>query len=154
MNGFLMKIKDITKRFNDNSRKVRKKLVFHWTGGSTAEGAIEWLDKRLNGKGSVGYNYIIDDKTIYLLAHPSTRWMYNTGRGTTFDSDTISVSFVGSKDGDITHDKLVLAKELVDELRRTFDIYAIHHHAELSNKKQDFPSDTWRRIKRYLKTDE
>ena len=75
-----MNITDITDRFRDNAQKVSKKVIWHWTASNTAKSAIDWLDQRADGKGSVGYNYIIDKNgDVYMLGNPKNTWFHNTG---------------------------------------------------------------------------
>ena len=140
-----MKIIDISDKFNDNSIRIKKKIVFHWTGGSTAKGAIDWLNKRSGGKGSVGYNYIIDkDGSIYMLADPRTRWMHNTGLGTKYDEDTIPIALASKDENDRFTDRQVMAsKSLVEKLDKWFWITETTHHAALNSKKVDFPEYIW-----------
>lgn len=58
-------------KFDKNHFKVftqKKQLVFHHTGGSTADGAINWWKIRLDGKGSVSAPIVIEpDGTAILL---------------------------------------------------------------------------------------
>jgi len=148
-----MKIIDITDKFNDNSCKIKKKIVFHWTGGSTAKGAINWLNERNEGHGSVGYNYIIDKSgDIYMLANPKVRWMHNTGTGTINDKNIVSISLVAKDEHDkITEAQIKSSKSLVKKLNDLFWITEITHHAALNSQKQDFPEYIWRELEQRIK---
>ena len=145
-NDYTYKIIDITEKFNDNSISNKREIVgvFHWTGGHRANGAIDWLNKRRDGKGSVGYNYIIDrDGLVYMLAKPGSRWMHNTGLGTHFDENTISISFAALDENDsFTEDQIESGKMLIKELHKMFDVKWTHH-AKLNSHKQDFPEWFW-----------
>jgi N-acetyl-anhydromuramyl-L-alanine amidase AmpD len=148
-NNYIYNVIDITKRFNDNSISNKKEIigVFHWTGGHDAEGAIEWLDERKGGVGSVGYNYIIDrNGLIYMLAKPGSRWMHNTGLGTHFDESTISIAFAALDENDtFTDEQIESAKILIEDLQEMFDIKWTHH-AKLNSHKRDFPDWFWNKL--------
>ena len=145
-----MKMIDISGRFADNAicEKEHRIGVFHWTGGPTAEGAIEWLDKRKGGKGSVGYNYVIDrDGTVFILADPRTSWMHNSGLGTAYDRHTVSISFAAKNAAHgITEEQTRAAHSLVVLLESWFDI-SWTHHAAINSHKQDFPAEMWEELK-------
>lgn len=147
-----MNIIDITNQFEDNSQKVQKKIVFHWTGGSTAQGTIDWLDQRKNGKGSVGYNYIVcKNGEIYMLGNPSYRWFHNTGIGSDFDKETISISLVsrGKKDK-FTDEQIQAVRHLLPILKNLYRIVDITHHAALNKNKYDFPEYVWKDFKKKI----
>lgn len=147
-----MNIIDITRRFEDNSlnSKVDKTIVYHWTGGLTAASAINWLDQRKGGKGSVGYNYIIGkDGRIFMLANPHTRFMHNTGKGTNFDKRTISISLASNGENDPFTDKQIKAcRDLRKHLQERFSIIREYCHRELNKKKPDFPDYIWEDFKK------
>ena len=147
-----MRLFDRTYQFMDNAiaEKQKKTVVFHWTGSKLAESAINWLNNRLDGKGSVGYNYIIaENGDIFMLANPCSRWMHNTGLGTNFDKQTISIAFAAINADGINKKQLKAAKELVVHLRHDFEC-TYTHHAALNDKKPDFPKDFWEKVKNYL----
>lgn len=147
-----MRIKDITEYFKDNAIKHKRTVVFHWTATETAKEAVEWLKTRLNGKGTVGYNYIIEKSgDILMLANPCNAWMHNSARGTDFDKNTISISFVNIGDGKFTKDQFVAATELINNLEKQFDITEITNHHILYSPKPDFPDDIWEKLKIKLK---
>ncbi len=143
---------DKTEMFSDNSRKVQKIIVLHWTGSNTAKSAINWLNERKNGKGSVGYNYIIDrNGDMYILGDPGERWFHNTGIGTHFDKDTISIAFVSMGTEPVfTPEQIKTLKDWIEQLRADFDITQIRHHASLNLKKPDFPDHVWEGLKEAL----
>ena len=145
--GFKMMITNITQRFLDNAlnNKANRIIVFHWTGSHTAKSAIDWLDQRNEGNGSVGYNFIIDkDGVVYMLADPLTHWMHNTGLGTNFDEKTISISLASFGMSDPFTDKQIeSSKGLVQFLEKRFNIIKTTHHAHLNKNKQDFPKELW-----------
>lgn len=149
-----MKIVDKTKMFLDNAQRrtaPNYTLVVHWTGGSTASGAIEHLNKRAGGEGSVGYNAIIDkDGTVYLLADPRTHWMHNTGKGTSFDRKTISVSFVALPKDKITVEQIRSFRKYKMELEEWCNISVVNCHKELNPNKPDFPAAQWEELYKEL----
>ena len=147
-----MNIIDITNQFKDNSQKVQKKIIFHWTASSTAKSAIDWLDQRANGEGSVGYNYIIDkDGSIYMLGNPEQRWFHNTGLGISFDKDTISISLVSRGKKDLFTDKQIAnVRHLISILKNLYRIVEINHHAALNKNKPDFPEYIWKEFKKQV----
>ncbi|MDY0174364.1 MAG: peptidoglycan recognition family protein [Bacteroidales bacterium] len=144
-----MKIIDITGRFLDNSLRRNSiedlRIVFHWTASSTAKSAIDWLDTRLGGKGTVGYNYIIDrDGTIYVLADPGERWMHNSGLGANYDQNTISISLVMKDETDpVSQNQEYASRQLLLDLNSKFEIKEITHHAHINRNKRDFPEKLW-----------
>jgi hypothetical protein len=149
-----MKVIDITSRFMDNAiaEKEHRNAVWHWTGGGTAQGAIDWLDKRLEGKGSVGYNYIIGrDGNVYMLADPRTHYMHNTGSHSTIPSKgTVSISFAcRNAEHGITEAQIAAARDLVKQLNDWF-VLKHYHHAQVNSTKIDFPSDMWESLKKQI----
>ena len=146
-----MNIIDITDRFKDNAHKVSKKVIWHWTGGNTASGAIKWLDDREDvdgdgiGDGTIAYNYIIDKNgDVYMLGNPKNTWFHNTGLGSEYDKDTISISLVcrGKKDS-FTEAQIESSKRLYSVLKCLYQIEINTHHASINLHKQDFPDKTW-----------
>ncbi len=145
-----MKRIDVTERFRSRHAQKRKvRVVFHWTASGSAAGTIDWLTQRADGFGSVGYNYIIEKNgDVYFLADPRDRWFHNTGRGTAYDSHTVSIAFV-MRDGseEMTEEQLHAAAQLmVGELDDWFDFATVTHHAAVNNNKQDFPEEIWIRL--------
>ena len=147
-----MKVHDKKQMFKDNCQPVRKTIVLHWTGSETAESAINWLNERKNGEGSVGYNYIIDrNGDLYILADPGESWFHNTGLGTAFDKDTISIALVSTgKEPVITFYQIARLQQWIYMLQEDFEIIEITHHAALNSKKPDFPEKIWEQIKEEL----
>ena len=91
-----MRIIDKTAQFKDNIYiyKTRRRILWHWTGSRAAQSAINWLDQRIGGKGTVGYNYIIDKNGyIYMLVDPHKGFMQSSGLGKTYDELTIAIAF-------------------------------------------------------------
>ena len=147
-----MQIKDITNIFPDNAIKHKRTVVFHWTATDTAKAAVDYLKNRLNGKGTVGYNYIIEKNgDIFMLANPCNAWMHNSAQGTEFDKNTISISFVNIGDGNFTEQQTNVAFELVNNLKEQFNIVAFTNHHILYPPKPDFPDDVWEKLKTKLK---
>ena len=140
-----MNITDISDRFKDNAQKVSKRVIWHWTASDTAKSAIDWLDQRNNGEGSVAYNYIIDKNgDVYMLGNPKNTWFHNTGLGSEYDKDTISISLVcrGKKDS-FTEAQIESSKRLYSVLKCLYQIEINTHHASINLHKQDFPDKTW-----------
>ena len=147
-----MKIINIEERFKDNAHKVRKKVIWHWTGSSTAKSAIDWLDQRNNGEGTVAYNYIIDKNgDTYMLGNPKNTFFHNSGLGTSYDKDTISISLVsrGKKDS-FTEAQIESSKRLYSILKGLYKIELMTHHADINEHKQDFPKHIWKDFKSKL----
>ncbi len=143
-----MKIIDISNQFENNFIKHKRVIVFHWTATKTAQEAIDFLKLRLNGKGTVGYNYIIEKNgDIYMLANPCNAWMHNSARGTDFDKNTISISFVNIGDGSFTEKQYSAAKELFVFLKNSYQIEKVTNHHLLYPSKADFPLDVWKKVK-------
>ena len=143
-----MEIRDISERFLDNANKYKKRIVLHWTASNTAKIAIEWLDMRKNGKGTVGYNYIIEkDGVVYMLADPAERWMHNTGLGGRYDMNVIAISFVNKGDGIFTEEQYRACRELIEKLKEKYEITMITHHHKIYKKKPDFPERIWEKVK-------
>lgn len=134
---------DLTKRFKNNviCRRKQVVLVFHWTASETALSAINWLADRLDGRGTVGYNYIIDrDGTVYMLGDPRYVWFHNTGLGSRYDSNTVSVAFVMRDESQpVTERQIASGKELVKNIDDMFKVINVTHHAALNSSKRDFP---------------
>lgn len=140
---------DLTTRFKDNAicNKKEVTVVFHWTGGS-AKSAIDWLDNRLNGKGTVGYNYIISGHKLYILADPKTHYMNHSGLGDKYDRDSISIAFCYTSYP--TDEELKVAKNLLEDIKEWFTVKEYTHHAAINSKKVDFPADYWEHLKKDL----
>ena len=147
-----MKLIDITEQFKDNSHRVEKGIVWHWTASKTAKSAIDWLDQRENGEGSVAYNYIIDKNgDVYMLGNPNYAWFHNTGLGSAYDKDIISISFVSMGREDLfTDEQINSAKHLYSILNDEYKITLNTHHASLNSHKQDFPEKMWIELKEQL----
>jgi hypothetical protein len=133
------------KRFSGNSKKRKIRVIFHYTTSDNAEESINWLSKRCNGKGSVGYNCIIAPDETYLLA-PYNRWFNNTGIGSRYDKDTYSIGFTGNGLKDITPDMLSRAKELITNLKKVYTVEEIRCHREVNINKPDFSPIEWTKI--------
>ncbi len=146
-----MKIIDITSEFENNFIKIEKTLVFHWTATNTAEEAIKYLKNRLNGKGTVGYNYIVEKNgDIFMLADPCNAWMHNSAMGTDYDKNTISISLVNIGDGNFEENQLIATKNLIDHLKKNYKIVEITNHHKLYPKKIDFPDDVWEKFLKFM----
>ena len=143
-----MKILDASNTFKNNYRldKPDRNLVFHWTGMGTAASNIEFLSSRLQGKGSVGYNYIIDDTGDVFKLCPIHAWFHNSGKGTAFDSGTISIAFVSS--GEYPNKKQIKSCNILleTEIYPSINVVECFHHAELNPQKVDFPAEYWRHL--------
>ncbi len=150
-----MRIIDVTNRFKDNvlSHKIHRRRLWHWTGGDTANGAIEHLDNRMGGKGTVGYHYIIDkDGTIFILANPHTDFMQSSGLGEAYDERAIAIAFVMKDETqDITDEQIYSAKYLIKKTDEDFHITDDVHHARINRNKKDFPQWLWEDLKIKLK---
>ena len=149
-----MKVYDVTDRFLDNAipRKPRVDVVAHWTAGRSVGQDLNWLDKRLGGKGSVGYNLLIArNGDRYLLANIDTHFMHNSGLGSRYDRNTISFSFctMGAKEG-VTPVQVESAREFIAEIRKKYEIRKLVCHAEINSKKPDFPEEMWKELKAAL----
>lgn len=164
-----MKIKDITERFKDNSypRHLFEACVLHWTASGSAKSAIDWLDQRLNGEGTVAYNFVIDrDGTIYMLVDPLKAWVYHSGTGAAFDKKSISVAFVSwgiqdqkksgtlwvpYKDGylqELTQEQIEAFAELYGLLTEIFGDVPLTHHAAINKNKFDLTDSMFDEVKR------
>ena len=147
-----MQIKDVTDTFLDNIVKHKRTVVFHWTATNTAKEAIDYLKARLNGKGTVGYNYVVEKNgDIFMLANPCNAWMHNSAKGTEFDKNTISISFANIGDGNFTERQTNATVELINNLQKQFDIVTFTNHHILYPSKPDFPDDVWEKLKIELK---
>ena len=133
-------------RYSDNSFKTLKRILLHWTASQTARSAMDWLDTRLEGKGTVGYNYIIEKNGMTFRLIPDTSFFHNSGLGKKYDSDTISIAFVSMSEYP-TLEQIRALVQLITKLQKKFDIFEIRHHAGINNHKQDFPKDYWERLK-------
>jgi len=140
-----MKLIDITNRFKDNSHQVEKGIIWHWTASSTAKSAINWLDERNNGEGSVAYNYIIDKNgDVYMLGNPNYAWFHNSGLGSEYDKDIISISLVSMGREDLfTDEQIESSRQLYSILSEEYKITLNTHHASINEHKQDFPETLW-----------
>jgi hypothetical protein len=137
--------------FMHNAMPFNKRtIVIHWTGSKSAASTVNYLKDRLNGKGTVGYNEIIDTNgDIYKLA-PLGRYFHNTGLGDDFDCNTFSISFTGNNAKDILENERMIksARNRINELKPYFrDIYC---HRELNPNKEDFPEKEWGALKKKL----
>ena len=142
-----MNIINLTTDFEKNYIKHKRIIVFHWTATKTATEAIDYLKSRLEGKGTVGYNYIIDENgDVFMLANPCNAWMHNSAMGTEFDKNTISISFVNIGDGLFSDAQIVAAKELLSTLKKQYEIIEITNHHKLYAGKPDFPDDVWQKL--------
>jgi hypothetical protein len=145
-----MEFIDLSKMFIDNVNvhRPQKKIVYHWTGSKTAKSAYNWLNERNEGKGSVAYNYIIDkDGKIYILCDPFKGWFHNTGLGSNYDRNTISVALVSMGANDPITSKQIFSASLLNvKLNKEFHITEITHHRHLNRKKQDFPAKQWKEL--------
>ena len=166
-----MKIKDISERFLDNSypRMSIAACVLHWTGSPTAKRAIDWLDQRLNGEGTVAYNYIIDrDGIVYMLVDPMKAWVYHSGLGSKYDQKTISVAFVswgiqsekksgtlwvpygGSYLQELTQEQIDAFAELYGQLTVIFGDIPLTHHAAINPHKVDLTESMFEMVMRRI----
>ena len=140
---------DITDQFLDNARVIKKEitLVGHWTGGSTAAGAIQHLDTRRGGKGSVGYNVIINRNGVIFLLAEYPNYMHNTGLGDSFDKNVISYSLVmtGAKD-QVSKAQVKALAVWIKTLEKQYVIKKHVSHASLNKKKIDFPPKMWDKL--------
>lgn len=147
-----MNIIDITEQFKDNAHRISKKIIWHWTASNTAKSAIDWLDQRNNGEGSVAYNYIIDKNgDVYMLGNPKNTFFHNSGLGTPYDKDTISISLVSRGKKDLfTDEQIESSKRLYSILKCLYKIELNTHHASINSKKQDFPEHIWKEFKKAI----
>ena len=149
-----MKVVDLTKQFKDNSitHRVRRRRLWHWTGGHSANGAITHLDRRFNGKGTVGYNYIIGkDGTLYMLVNPRYGYMQSSGLGHKYDKDTIAIAFVMfDETSKFTKEQIKTARELIAITNKSFHIFEDTHHAHVKHTKRDFPKQMWNALKKVI----
>lgn len=147
-----MKILDASHIFKNifQHDKLDRKIILHWTGSNSVRSTIDWLSSRLDGKGTVGYNYIIDTNGDVYKCCPSSAWFHNTGLGSNFDKGTISIAFVSS--GDFPSRQQIKSLNILIEtsIAPAFNILEITHHAALNSKKQDFPDKYWDRLKHYI----
>ena len=147
-----MHIINLENQFKDNAHKISKKIIWHWTGSNTAKSAIDWLDQRHEGKGSIAYNYIIDKNgDVYMLGNPNNTFFHNTGLGTEYDKDTISISLVsrGKKDP-FTDEQIESSKRLYTILKCLYKIELNTHHAAINSNKSDYPDYIWKEFKSKL----
>ena len=147
-----MKIFDASNTLIKNYQifKPDRNLVFHWTGKGTVQSVIEWLSTRLKGKGTVGYNYIIDTNgDVYRLC-PITAWFHNSGKGTAFDRDTVSIAFLSS--GEYPTKQQIKSCNILLETEIYTAVNIVHNfcHSELCAHKPDFPPEYWKKLKHHL----
>jgi N-acetyl-anhydromuramyl-L-alanine amidase AmpD len=162
------KVANLYKEFKDNSYPRFKRIVLHWTASGTAESAINWLNQRLQGKGTVVYNYIIDrDGTVFELVDPFTRWAYHTGLGAPYDSQSIGIALVswGVQDQErsgsgwvffknrylqnYTSEQKESLKALLDTLHDSglpTDEMELTHHAAINPHKPDMPESMFNEL--------
>ena len=140
--------------FKDNVlfHRPQKKRLWHWTGSRTASSAINWLDKRIDGTGTIGYHFIIDKNGyIYMLADPHKSFMQSSGLGKTFDSTIIAIAFaILDETDDITKEQYESAKYLINKTNKEFHILGDIHHAQINSHKIDFPKWLWKDIQKEL----
>jgi len=143
---------DITEQFIDNVilKKPEIILVGHWTGGSTASGAIQHLDTRNDvdgdgiGDGSVGYNFITNRAGVVYLLAEWPNFMHNTGKGTRYDQHTIAYSVVMTGPDDMfTELEAKAVAAIIYEIKKRFTIKKHVCHAMLNDHKIDFPQSMW-----------
>lgn len=80
--------------FDKNHFKVftqKKQLVFHHTGGPTADGAINWWKIRLNGKGSVSAPIVIDTNGTVILLYNIFYYSDHLGVKNNYNLNKISI---------------------------------------------------------------
>jgi hypothetical protein len=148
-----MKIFDASHLFLGNYKldKPDRILVFHWTGKGSSQQIVDYLRSRLNGAGTVGYNYIVDtDGSVFKLC-PVYAWFHNTGRGSLFDSKSCSIAFVS--DGDFPNKRQIQSVNMLveTEISTAVNIVEITHHAALNPDKPDFPDEYWQKLQHYFK---
>lgn len=140
--------------FKDNAMQRKLYFVVHWTGSKSAISTVNYLENRLNGKGTVGYNVIIDiNGDIYSLAG-FDHFFHNTGLGTDFDALTYSIAFTGNNAKNILENKKMIAsaKIILDTFYRAYPNCEIEVccHRELNENKPDFPEKEWEILKEKL----
>ena len=137
-------------KFKDNSFKRKIRVIVHYTGSPNVNGSLEWLNKRKGGKGSIGYNIIIDQShEVFYLAKP-TEWFHNTGLGSRYDKDTFSIAFTGNGIDDITDAMIKDFRDELENLKTIFNVYEIRCHHECNIKKPDFSPEEWEILKRRI----
>lgn len=80
--------------FSKNHFKVfaqKKQLVLHHTGGSTADGAINWWKIRLNGNGSVSAPIVVDTDGTAILLYNIFYHSHHLGVNNSYDLDKKSI---------------------------------------------------------------
>lgn len=122
--------------------KRKIKITVHYTASPNAVGTIEYLDKRLGGKGTVGYNFLISKDAVYELGNHQM-WFHNTGKGTEYDSNTYSIAFVGYGLEDITDEMIREAMLKIRWMNAVYDVTDILCHREVNPKKPDFSEEEW-----------
>ena len=147
-----MKIFDASKMLEQNYQinKPDRNIVFHWTGEGTIASIIKYLTSRLQGKGTVGYNFMIDFNGDVVKLCPLNAWFHNSGKGTNFDSSTISIAFLSSGAYPTKQQIKSCITLLQSDIAPTFNILEYFCHSELCDHKIDFPADYWRKLKHDL----
>lgn len=124
--------------------------TFHYTGGSTAQGAIDTLRKR-----GLSYNYLIDrDGSIIGLVPPDHRAAHmrpsNRGVEGLGNQNMIGYAFVGMGEKDMTPQQQQAAYELASRDARRFGLKPeqFYGHGELNSHKEAIEGTTLAKMMR------
>lgn len=115
-----------------------KAIVFHYTGGTTADGAIDTLRKR-----GLAYNYIIDkDGSVHVIAPGGTRAAHmrdsDKGPGGFGNSNSIGIAYVGTGEDDISDAQRAVGRALAARDAGKFKIAPtqVFGHGEINSHKE------------------
>lgn len=115
-----------------------KAIVFHYTGGTTANGAVDTLRKR-----GLAYNYIVDkDGSVHVLAPGGTRAAHmrdsDKGPGGFGNGNSIGIAYVGRGEDDITDAQRSVGRALAARDAGKFKIAPtqVFGHGELNSHKE------------------
>lgn len=135
-----MIINDVSERFKDNLQKYKKIICIHWLAGSV-NGSINWLDGRVNKKGSIAYHEMISKKgDISILADPREGWFHNTNLGSKFDRGVIGIALELDNENDKVTDEMIVAlRSRIEKWKDIFDVTEVTNHHKLYPPKPDFP---------------
>jgi hypothetical protein len=113
-----------------------KGIVFHYTGGTTVDGAIDTLRKR-----GLSYNYLIDkDGTVHTVvpAGTSALHMRPSEKNDLGNANAIGISYVGKGEDDITPEQRSAGRSLAARDAQAFNISQanVFGHGELNSHKE------------------
>jgi len=111
-------------------------IVFHYTGGTTAGGAIDTLRKR-----GLAYHYLVDkDGSIVRLVNPDSQAQHmKPGEGKNVSNDNaVGISYVGRSEGDISPAQRAAGRMLAARVAQQYGIDQgnVYGHGEVNSHKE------------------